>query len=466
MRAVDIIIAKREGRELSREELAFLINGFVAGTIPDYQVSAWAMAVFFRGMSPAETAILTELMLNSGKRMDLDGIPGPLVDKHSTGGVGDKTSLILAPLAASLGLRDPMMSGRALGHTGGTLDKLESIPGYRTALSPAEFREILARDGFAMTGQTRDTVPADRLLYALRDVSGTVESIPLITASILSKKKAEGAEALVLDVKYGAGAFMPDPAEAERLARSLVDTGAALGLRIIALLTNMDQPLGSAVGNFLEVEECYACLDPALYSPATADPAAADPAAAPQDPARPGTWGPALSADLMELTLELGARMLTLGGKAANPEEGRRLCLEALAGGKPRELFLQNIESQGGDRERFLRMLGTCRTPHRAEIPARQDAYIARVDARKVGQAGIGLGVGRNRSEDTVSPGAGLQFHQKAGALVRAGDPLMTVWGKDRASLEAALPALEGAVEYAASPPPPEKIVLKEIRHG
>jgi pyrimidine-nucleoside phosphorylase len=439
-------MAKREGRELSRDELGFLINGFVAGTIPDYQVAAWAMAVFFRGMSPAETADLTELMLDSGGRMDLSGIPGPLVDKHSTGGVGDKTSLILAPLAASLGLRDPMMSGRALGHTGGTLDKLESIPGYRTALSPAEFREILARDGFAMTGQTRDTVPADRLLYALRDVSATVESIPLITASILSKKKAEGAQALVLDVKYGAGAFMREPVEAERLARSLVDTGAALGLRIIALLTNMDQPLGSMVGNFLEVEECYTCLDPALYNA--------------------GGRGPALSADLMDLTLELGARMLMLGDRAGSPEEGRRLCLEALAAGRPRELFLRNIESQGGDRERFLGMLGTYRSPHRAEILAREDAYVSRIDARNVGQAGIGLGVGRNRSEDPVSPDVGLQLHKKAPAPVRKGEPLMTVWGKDRKSLEAAIPTLEGAVEYAPAPPSPGKIVMKEIRHG
>jgi pyrimidine-nucleoside phosphorylase len=445
MRAVDIILATRAGRELSPGELGFLIKGCVEGTIPDYQVSAWAMAVFFRGMGPQETAALTEIMIDSGGRMDLGGIPGPLVDKHSTGGVGDKTSLILAPLAASLGLRDPMMSGRALGHTGGTLDKLESIPGYRTNLSPAEFREILGRDGFAMTGQTKDIVPADRLLYALRDVTATVESIPLITASILSKKKAEGAEALVLDVKFGAGAFMRDPADAERLARSLVDTGAALGLRIIALLTNMDQPLGSAVGNFLEVEECYACLDPAMWAEGRER---------------------GLSADLMELTLELGARMLMLGDGAENAEEGRRLCLEALRSGKPRELFLQNIESQGGDRKRFLAMLGTCRSSHRAEIPAREDGYVSRIDARKIGQAGIGLGVGRNRSDDPVSPDTGLRFHKKAGAPVRKGESLMTVWGKDRESLEAALPALEGAVEYGTAPPAPEKLVIKEIRHG
>ncbi|MDR1970475.1 MAG: thymidine phosphorylase [Treponema sp.] len=448
MRAVDIITAKRDGGELSGEEIAFLIKGFTGGEIPDYQVAAWAMAVFFRGMNAAETAALTEAMLDSGGRMDLSGIPGPLVDKHSTGGVGDKTSLILAPLAASLGLRDPMMSGRALGHTGGTLDKLESIPGYRTGLSPQEFREILARDGFAMTGQTKDTVPADRLLYALRDVTGTVESIPLITASILSKKKAEGAEALVLDVKYGAGAFMKEGAEAEKLARSLTNTGAALGIRIIVLLTSMEEPLGRMVGNFLEVEECWACLDPAAYGGADDS----------------GAQGPAGSADLMEVTLELGARMLMLGGKAAHSAQGRLLCVESLRSGKPRELFLQNIKSQGGDPERFLAMLGTYRSPHRAEIRAEREGYISRIDAWKVGHAGISLGVGRNRSGDTVSPAAGIELHRKSGDRVKAGDLIMTVWGKDKTALDAALGGLGAALEYAETPPPRTARILKEIR--
>jgi pyrimidine-nucleoside phosphorylase len=443
MRAVDIITAKRDGRELSGEEISFFIEGFTAGKIPDYQAAAWAMAVFFRGMSPAETAALTLSMLNSGDRMNLSCIPGPLVDKHSTGGVGDKTSLILAPLAASLGLWDPMMSGRALGHTGGTLDKLDSIPGYRSSLSPGEFREILARDGFAMTGQTKDIAPADRLLYALRDVTGTVESIPLITASILSKKKAEGAEALVLDVKYGAGAFMKDPVDGERLARSLADTGAALGLKISALLTCMDQPLGRMVGNFLEVEECYACMDPAVY-------------------AVPGREAPAGSEDLMEVTLELGARMLVLGGKAADSAEGRRLCVEGLRSGKPRELFLRNIRSQGGDVERFLGMLGNYRSPYHAEILAPGDGYISRIDAWKVGYAAVGLGVGRNRSDEAVSPSAGIEFHTKG--KVNKGDCIMTVWGKDPECLKAALPGLAGAVEYSETPSPPVKLILKEIR--
>ncbi|MDR0315294.1 MAG: thymidine phosphorylase [Treponema sp.] len=440
MRAVDIIMRKRDGKELSREELRFLISGYVAGEIPDYQISAWAMAVFFQGMSAAETASLTEVMLHSGAVMDLSGVTGPLVDKHSTGGVGDKTSLILAPIAASLGIKDPMMSGRALGHTGGTLDKLDSIPGYRTSLSAAEFKHILITDGFAMTGQTADIVPADRLLYALRDVSGTVESIPLITASILSKKAAEGAQALVLDVKYGSGAFMKNPADAEKLARSLVDTWRAMGKPIAALLTDMDEPLGKMTGNFLEVEECYDCLAPEA-----------------------ATSHASLSADLMEVTLELAARMAVLGGKAANAAEGRALCEQALASGKPRELFMTNIASQGGDVEQFLSMRGNYRSPHRAEIAAAADGYIARIDAWKTGHAGVVLGVGRNRTEDPVSPTAGIEFHRKRGAAVKKGDPIMTVWGKDQASLEAALPRLAEAVEYSPAAPAERKLILKEI---
>jgi pyrimidine-nucleoside phosphorylase len=433
MRAVDIITQKRAGKELSREEIQFLIGGYVAGEIPDYQIAAWAMAVFFQGMSPAETADLTGVMLRSGASIDLTGIAGPFVDKHSTGGVGDKTSLILAPLAASLGIRDPMMSGRALGHTGGTLDKLEAIPGYRTNLSVSEFREILARDGFAMTGQTKDIVPADRLLYALRDVTGTVESIPLITASILSKKAAEGADALVLDVKYGSGAFMKEASRGEQLARSLVDTGAAMGKKITALLTDMDEPLGGMVGNFLEVEESLDCLE--------------------------GKGPP----DLMEVTLELAARMAVLGGKAPDPGAGRKLCEEALAGGRPRELFLANIASQGGDPERFLRLRGNYRSSFSAEIKAAGPGYIARIDAWKVGRASVQLGVGRNRTEDTVCPTAGVQFHKKSGSPVQAGDRIMTVWARDEAGLRAALPQLAESVEYAAAPPPPRRLILKEI---
>jgi pyrimidine-nucleoside phosphorylase len=433
MRAVDIIMKKREGGELSREEIDFLIGGYVAGQIPDYQVSAWAMAVFFKGMGSRETAALTGAMLASGAVIDLSGIPGPFVDKHSTGGVGDKTSLILAPLAAAMGIKDPMMSGRALGHTGGTLDKLESIPGYRTDLSPGEFRRIIAETGFAMTGQTPDIVPADRLLYALRDVTGTVESIPLITASILSKKAAEGAGSLVLDVKYGSGAFMKNPADAEKLARSLVDTGAAMGLKVIALLTGMDEPLGNMVGNFLEVEESLDCLE---------------------------GKGPE---DLMEVTLELAARMAVLGGKADDRAKGRELCEKTLAGGKPLELFLKNVESQGGDPAELLELKGKYRSKFEAQIKAPGAGYISRIDAWKVGHAAVQLGVGRNRTEDKVSPTAGAAFHARAGARVEAGDPVMTVWAANAEGLEAALPSLAEAVEYSSSAPAPRTLVLKEV---
>lgn len=433
MRAVDIIMDKRSGKALSREAIAFLIRGYVAGEIPDYQVAAWAMAVFFKGMSPEETAALTEVMLKSGETMDLSGIPGPFVDKHSTGGVGDKTSLILAPIVASLGIKDPMMSGRALGHTGGTLDKLESIPGYRTNLTAPEFREILAKTGYAMTGQTKDIAPADRLLYALRDVTGTVESIPLITASILSKKAAEGADALALDVKYGSGAFMKDPGEAEKLARSLADTGAAMGKRIIALLTDMNEPLGNKVGNFLEIEESLDCLE---------------------------GKGPG---DLMEVTLELAARMAVLGGKAQNPGEGRRLCEEALATGKPRQLFLDNIQSQGGDVSQFLGMRGTYRSDFKAEVTALRAGFISRIDAWKIGHGGIALGVGRNHTQDAVSPTAGVEFHKKGGDPVAQGEPIMTVWAKDAESLALGLPQLADAVEYSPVPPKRRELVLKEI---
>ncbi len=433
MRAVDIIMKKRSGAELKREEIEFLIGGYVAGTIPDYQVSAWAMAVFFRGMTAAETGVLTETMLRSGDVIDLSGIAGPFVDKHSTGGVGDKTSLILAPLAASLGIRDPMMSGRALGHTGGTLDKLEAIPGYRTGLSVAEFRAIIERDGFAMTGQTKEIVPADRLLYALRDVTATVESIPLITASILSKKVAEGADGLVFDVKFGSGAFMKDPADGERLARSLVDTGAAMGKRIIALLTDMNEPLGNMVGNFVEIEESLDCLE---------------------------GRGPA---DLMTVTLELGARMAVIGGKAADAAAGRLLCERALASGEPRRRFLDNVRSQGGDPDQLLALRGTYRSEHRATVAAARSGYLSRIDAFKVGLAGVNLGVGRNRTEDSVSPVAGIQLHKKGGDRVSAGETVLTVWGRDAAGLSSALPLLADALEYSDQAPAARQLILKEI---
>jgi len=433
MRAVDVILKKRAGGELDREELAALINGYVAGSIPEYQVSAWLMAVFFKGMTPAETALLTELMLNSGKRMDLSGLEGPFIDKHSTGGVGDKVSLVLAPLAAACGVKVPMMSGRALGHTGGTLDKLESIPGYRTGLSEAEFREGIRKDGFAMTGQTAEIVPADKKLYALRDVTGTVESIPLITASILSKKVAEGADCLVFDVKSGPGAFMKTVADAERLARSLVDTGRAMGKRIIGVITDMSEPLGTSVGNFFEIEETLDCLE---------------------------GRGPA---DLMEVTLRLTAWMLVAGGRAKGIDEALLLCEKALAGGRPRELFLANVKTQGGDVEKMLALRGKFRSSHSFELRAPEAGFIASIDAWKIGIASVHLGVGRNTAADSVSPDVGLIFARKSGEKVAKGDLVATVFGKDQASLAAARPLVQDSLTIAKEAPPRPSLVIKEI---
>src|SRR5499427_8876005 len=319
MRAVDIIIKKRDGGALTRDEIRFFVDGVTSGSLPDYQASALLMAILLRGMTPDETAWLTDAMVHSGARVDLGEIPGVKVDKHSTGGVGDKTSLILAPLAAACGVPVPMMSGRGLGHTGGTLDKLESIPGFRVNLSLEEMKVALARVGCAMIGQTAHIAPADKKLYALRDVTGTVESIPLISASIMSKKIAEGIDALVLDVKTGSGAFMKTEADSRRLAESLVSIGNASGVKTQALITDMDAPLGRAVGNSLEVIECIEAMRGA---------------------------GPA---DLMEVTMALTVPMLIFGGVATTPEDARQKAQHAIDSGAALDRFQRIIETQGGD---------------------------------------------------------------------------------------------------------------------
>jgi pyrimidine-nucleoside phosphorylase len=433
MRAVDVIMKKRDGGELSRDEIAAIVNGYVSGEVPEYQVSSWLMAVFFRGMSFRETADLTDLMLRSGSTMDLSGMAGPFVDKHSTGGVGDKVSLVLAPIAAACGVKVPMMSGRALGHTGGTLDKLESIPGYSTRLDERRFREFIERDGFAMTGQTDAIVPADKKLYSLRDVTATVESVPLITASILSKKVAEGAEALVFDVKSGPGAFMKTVEDAERLANSLVKTGQAMGKRIVGVITDMTEPLGDKVGNFLEVEESIDCLK---------------------------GQGPA---DLMEVTYRLSAWMLVAGGVAGDVQAATRLCEEAVSSGRAYDLFIRNVRTQGGDAERMLAMYGKHRSAFSRELRAPRAGYIQTIDAFKIGLAGVYLGVGRNKTSDPVAPDVGFDFTRKKGAKVNSGDLVATVWGKDAASLDAAWPLVSDALAIGPSAPAPSALILKEI---
>jgi pyrimidine-nucleoside phosphorylase len=433
MRAVELIMKKRDGGELSPEEIDFLVQGFSRDEIPDYQFAALLMAIVLKGMVPEETARLTRAMIDSGESWDLSGIPGPLVDKHSTGGVGDKISLILAPLAAACGLRVPMMSGRSLGHTGGTLDKLESIPGYRTDLSLEKFKGGLQEVGFAMTGQSETVVPADRRMYALRDVTGTVESIPLITASIMSKKFAEGAQSLVFDVKSGSGAFMKNRDEARVLARSLVATGAGLGRPVVALITDMDRPLGRKIGNFLEVEETIDCLQ---------------------------GRGPA---DEMDLTFRLAGWMLTLGGLCPDPQSGETRAREKLADGSAWNVFLRNVAFQGGDVET---MLHPERGPHAGitrPMGAGAAGYIDRIDAYKVAIASVILGAGRSRQGDKVLPGVGITLLKDQGDAAEMGEKLCLVHGEDETKVAEALRLLEGAFEMGDVRRIPGPRVLEEI---
>jgi pyrimidine-nucleoside phosphorylase len=409
MRAVDIIMKKRNGAVLSREELSFMISGYISESIPEYQISALLMAIYFQGMSPEEIGTLTDLMIHSGETMKLTAIPRPYVDKHSTGGVGDKVSLILAPLAAACGVSVPMMSGRSLGHTGGTLDKLDAIPGFRTALSPGEFAEIIDSCGYAMTGQSRDVVPADRLLYALRDVTGTVESVPLITSSILSKKFAEGADALIFDVKSGSGAFMKSVEEAHGLAQSLVRTGSALGKKIVAVQTAMDVPLGERVGNFLEIEETLALLG----APA----------------AREHTPFSRLGEDLREVTLRLTAWMLVVAGIVATPEEGESRCLEALENGSALKKWEQNVRLQGGDLAAMYKMVGTHRAPIHHTIIAEKSGTLQQLDAWHVGMGAVYLGAGRSTAADAVRSDVGFRVLHKPGDTVQKGEGIIEMWG-------------------------------------
>jgi pyrimidine-nucleoside phosphorylase len=430
MRAVDLIVKKRSGAAHSPEEISFLVNGYVSGDIPDYQIAAWLMAVFFSGMDEKEAGRLTQAMIDSGTTIDLSSLSGPLVDKHSTGGVGDKVSLILAPVAAACGVQVPMMSGRALGHTGGTLDKLESMPGYTTALSTDRFAQIITEAGFAMTGQSQDIVPADRLLYALRDVTGTVESVPLITASILSKKFAEGAESLVFDVKCGSGAFMKTREDARTLAKSLINAGESLGRRIAAVVTDMSEPLGHKVGNFMEVEESVYCL---MGSSAPS--------------------GFTVPDDLMTVTLRLTAWMLVLGGVADDVDDGLQRCRDAIDSGRAYERFMKNVELQGADPDQVQADLGTRRAPAHMEIAAPRAGWITEIDAYKIGMAGVHLGVGRNKADESVDPLAGIDLPVKCGAEIARGDTLCVLYAANEDRLQAARSPAEAAFSVSGEAP-------------
>jgi pyrimidine-nucleoside phosphorylase len=434
MRAVEVIMKKRDGGALSREEIQFVVQGVTAGSLPDYQASALLMAILLRGMSADETAWLTDAMVHSGIRVDLSDIPGVKVDKHSTGGVGDKTSLILAPLAAACGVPVPMMSGRGLGHTGGTLDKLEAIPGFRVNLSLEEMKTALARCGCAMIGQTAQIAPADKKLYALRDVTGTVESIALISASIMSKKIAEGIDALVLDVKTGSGAFMKTEADSRRLAESLVSIGNASGVKTEAVISAMDTPLGSAVGNALEVIECIDVLK---------------------------GGGPR---DLIDVSLDLTARMLVLGKVAADHAEGLRQARGAIASGHGLERLRSIIHQQGGD-PRVIDDYGLLpAVPDRQVVSAPRDGFLVRLDAESVGRASVVLGAGRDRVEDPVDPAVGIIVRAKPGDAVRAGDPVLEMHYRDRGRLETAMQLVTAAIVVGDERPAPRPLIVGEVR--
>ena len=435
MLPVEVIKAKRDGRALAPEAIRALVDGYVRDDVPDYQMAAFCMAVLFRGMSEAETGALTEAMLRSGDVLDLSGLPGVKVDKHSTGGVGDKVSLALAPIAAACGVVVPMISGRGLGHTGGTLDKLESIPGFQTRLSAERFKEVLAATGACLIGQTDRLAPADRKLYALRDVTATVESIPLIASSIMSKKLAEGIDALVLDVKVGSGAFMKRVEDAEKLALALGGIGRAMGKRVVALLTGMDQPLGRAVGNALEVKEAVELLH---------------------------DEGPR---DLREVTFELCAEMVLLAGRAASLEEARLRVREVVGDGRAFLKLCQIVEAQGGDPDALADLSLLPGADGTREVAAPHAGVVQAIDAEAVGVAAVALGAGRTRADEPVDHGVGITVLAKVGDRVEAGRPLALVhFGRrGKEPPEAVAERVLHAYQIGEREPPAEPLLIARI---
>ena len=433
MLARTLIERKRDGGRITPAEWRRLMQDYADGTVPDYQMSALAMAIFFQGLDREETGALTDAMLQSGASLDLAHLTAQRVDKHSTGGVGDKVSLVLAPLVASLGVAVPMMSGRGLGHTGGTLDKLESIPGFRTDLSLAQATRQLERHGCALIGQTREIAPADRRLYALRDATATVESIPLISASIMSKKLAEGLTGLVLDVKRGSGAFLPELDRGLLLAQTMIELGADHGCPVIALLTAMDRPLGRACGNALEVEEAIMALR--------------------------GEGPP----DLMKVTYALGAEMLLLGGVASDRDDARRRMEVAISSGKAAAKFQAIIEAQGGD-PRVVDDPGIL--PQAAECElffAPRDGVVAQIEPRAVGRGITQLGGGRTTVEDTVDPSVGFVITARPGDIVRAGEPLGTVFARNPQGIADGLSVLASAIRIADDAEPPLPLISHRV---
>jgi len=433
MRTVDLIQRKRDGDELTPEEITGLVDGYTRNEIPDYQMSAWLMAVFFSGMTDREVSALTECMVRSGETVDLSSIPGLKVDKHSTGGVGDKTSLISAPLAASAGVVVPMISGRSLGHTGGTLDKLESIPGFRTDLTIEEFRTQLAQHKLAFIGQTPEIAPADGKLYSLRDATATVESIPLIASSIMSKKLAVGLDAVVLDVKVGSGAFMKRQVDARRLAQMMVGIGRRMDKRVQALITDMNQPLGYAVGNALEVMEVSQTLQNA---------------------------GPT---DLTRISLELAARMIFLAKITTTLDEARELAQQKLLDGSGYKKFKEVIDAQGGNSQVLDRFDLLPNATGAREIASPRSGYISAIGAEDIGRASSMIGAGRNTKEDVIDPAVGVILEVKVGQKVEAGGVLCRLYYTTEEHVEEASQQIEDAFRISATPPEERELILEVV---
>ena len=427
MRAVDIIVKKRDGERLSQEEIAWLVDGYVRGEVADYQMAAWAMAVLLRGMDAEETAQLTLAMARSGEMLDLHDIAPLTVDKHSTGGVGDKTSLVLGPMCAAVGLPMAKMSGRGLGFSGGTLDKLEAIPGMQVDLSPEAFRHAVSTVGLVIAGQSADLAPADRQLYALRDVTGTVDSIPLIAASVMSKKLAAGADCIILDVKAGRGAFVKSVEDARQLAQTMVAIGRAARRRVAAAITSMEQPLGQAIGNAIEVREAIDTLQ---------------------------GRGPA---DLVELCLTLGGQLALLAGRVASLEEGRQLMQASLSRGAAWEKFRQFVVNQGGSADAIDDADRLPRAAYQEPFHATSAGYIARIDSLALGLAVAELGGGRQRKGDVIDQTVGVSLARKVGDAVATGDTLLSVHARDRDAVDRIRDRLQSAVQIsstAVAPPP------------
>ncbi len=433
-RTVDVIRKKRDGHELSREEIESLIRGVTDNSIPDYQVSAWLMAALIRGLSQAETAALTEAMLHSGEVLDFSSLGIRTVDKHSTGGVGDKTSLALAPIVAAGGLAVPMISGRGLGHTGGTLDKLEAIPGFNVKMPVSRFREVLAKIGCAMIGQTAEIAPADRKLYALRDVTGTVESPYLICASIMSKKLAEGIDGLVLDVKTGSGAFMKSEQDAVFLAELMVDTGERMGKRVVALITDMDQPLGLKIGNALEVEEIVELLE----------------GGGPQD--------------LRDLTVELAGWMFYVGDRTKSVEEGKALAEQLIHSREALEKFYAMVEIQGGNVSTVRDVKRLPKAANAMDVLASADGFVTAIACEQVGTACVILGGGRERQEDAVDPAVGLVLHRKVGDRVKKGERLATIHYNSDTRAQRAKKLMEESYHIGGAAPAKRPLVHRVIQ--